>query len=935
MNERHQDCELLRAFARQGDQPAFAAVVRRHLDLVYATALRKLEDPGAAEEVAQNVFAALARKAWQFGPDDSLPAWLHRTALLEAKMWLRGELRRRRREQAAAEMGTTMKTPDEQSALRALVPLLDEALLSLREKERTALLLRYYESQSLRDVGATLGVSEDAARKRVGAALDSLSSFFQRHGFKTATTAAAAAALQHTATAAPATLAAAIAQTAMQAVPAGFATLAVLLSRLASLTKTQVAALCLVLAVAPVSWQWLQTQRAPEAPRPRSASPRPGGALSQAIPAPARDNEPASEEDASRARLFGLLTAADYHWPEDLDFVRIPKSAVKAFNPARTIDRLDQIRDWGAELLGLTPEEQQQTEEVLRAHTQAFGELAASQAYETNYLMDALTEWASPPHKSVWVPPLGADLQTLMADLREQLRQVLGDERTQLLLGEAAEDQPCFSHSFWTWGDLFKGKGVLLTIVVNPDHPSGVEYSELVNGGGGGFYYHSPDEVRSNLPEAITIRCFGSWLAQMGITNAASRARLTPAVTSATYTPTLAGTSMGITNIASAAKPTPQAASAMDTSTLTRNLILRAPPPSIQSFSASGATLTIRGTNGISNWQYVVLASTNLSLPLAQWTPMVTNAVGVNGDFDASIAFTNTLAPNAAQQFFILSFSAPPAMAAPRFNAAAAVSATGLRAQVGANRPGLNKPAAASVRSPGTARAWAARSSLATQRPMPAELRQRLGIRWDNSPDYILVSKGALNHSGRGPFESEHSGPLIPATCAVLGLTPAERAASETAFLRAEAEHAAWVKTVVQRAEPAGDILADYWIPANPELARQIEAETKALLSVTLGPDRADLVQRWSNAWWFRHGGLGRDNFRFTVRRHTDGGSQPLWYALVVPEHEVASTMDGDVTPTTPFPELLRSVFPGGWRDLAQREHFALPKQLDDKTNDR
>jgi len=88
----------------------------------------------------------LARKAWQFAPDDSLPAWLHRTALLEAKAWLRGELRRRRREQAAAELGTTMKTSEEQPALRALVPLLDEALLSLRERDRTALLLRYYEA---------------------------------------------------------------------------------------------------------------------------------------------------------------------------------------------------------------------------------------------------------------------------------------------------------------------------------------------------------------------------------------------------------------------------------------------------------------------------------------------------------------------------------------------------------------------------------------------------------------------------------------------------------------------------------------------------------------------------------------------------------------------------------------------------------------------
>src|SRR5438094_3514761 len=136
MNERQADFELLRGFVRRADQEAFAAVLRRHFDLVYATALRKVEDTGAAEEIAQNVFSALARKAWQFAPDDSLPAWLHKTALLESKSWLRGELRRRRREQTAAELGTTMKTPEDQPAFKALVPMLDEALLSLREKDR-------------------------------------------------------------------------------------------------------------------------------------------------------------------------------------------------------------------------------------------------------------------------------------------------------------------------------------------------------------------------------------------------------------------------------------------------------------------------------------------------------------------------------------------------------------------------------------------------------------------------------------------------------------------------------------------------------------------------------------------------------------------------------------------------------------------------------
>src|SRR6266481_5214521 len=202
MKERESDFALLRKFARHDDQSAFADLARRHLDLVYATALRKVDDSSGAEEIAQNVFSVLARKAWQFAPDDSLPAWLHKTALLESKFWLRGELRRRRREETAAELGTTMRPPDDQPMFNALVPILDEALLSLREKDRTALLLRYYESHSFRDVGAAFGVSEDTAQKRVQSALEKLAEFFKRRGFKTATVAATTAALQHTATSA-------------------------------------------------------------------------------------------------------------------------------------------------------------------------------------------------------------------------------------------------------------------------------------------------------------------------------------------------------------------------------------------------------------------------------------------------------------------------------------------------------------------------------------------------------------------------------------------------------------------------------------------------------------------------------------------------------------------------------------------------------------
>jgi RNA polymerase sigma factor (sigma-70 family) len=196
MSDGRKDFELLQRFTRSGEQSAFADLVRQHIDLVFGTALRKVQDTSAAQEVVQNVFAVLARKAWQFAPDDSLPAWLHKAALLESKSWLRGELGRRRRELTAAELGTTMQTPEEQPAFQALLPLLDEALLSLREKDRTALLLRFYESRSLREVGAAFGVSEDTAQKRVQSALQKLTGFFKEHGFKTASVAITAAALQ-------------------------------------------------------------------------------------------------------------------------------------------------------------------------------------------------------------------------------------------------------------------------------------------------------------------------------------------------------------------------------------------------------------------------------------------------------------------------------------------------------------------------------------------------------------------------------------------------------------------------------------------------------------------------------------------------------------------------------------------------------------------
>jgi RNA polymerase sigma factor (sigma-70 family) len=449
MSEQQNDFELLRNFARHGDQQAFAAVVRRHLDLVYATALRKATDAGSAQEISQNVFAALARKAWQFAPDDSLPAWLYKTTLLESRHWLRGELRRRRREREAANLGTTMNTPDEQPALRALIPLLDEALLSLREKERTALLLRFYESQSLRAIGVSLGVGEDAAQKRVVSALEKVARFFQRRGFRTATVGIAAAALQTTATSTSAATATAVATAALHGAPslAGLAWLA----RLVSLSKPQLASLCLVVMALPVAWQWKSSRAAGrgaanvrtelesvrseritlegEIERLARSAEALKASLANAATIEAQNADAARKLELWKTRIRSALMAADYHWPDDSPFVRIPKTSVQRIDAGMAIQPPGVIAPEARELLGLSPEERATVEERLHNYFGNIDRLIENGIVETNQ-----SPRLKPPAGAVtstiyYVPALGDEAKASAGILEEELKSVLGDQR--------------------------------------------------------------------------------------------------------------------------------------------------------------------------------------------------------------------------------------------------------------------------------------------------------------------------------------------------------------------------------------------------------------------------------------------------------------------------------------------------------------------------
>jgi len=174
------DIALLAQYARDNSEAAFATLVTRHVNLVYSTALRSAGNPNAAEEITQAVFIILARKARSLSPRTILSGWLYQTARLTAANFLRAEIRRQHREQEAY-MQSLLNEP-EPDVWPQIAPLLDAAMTGLGEKDRNAIVLRFFENKSLGEVGSALGASEDAAKMRVNRALEKLRKFFSKRG---------------------------------------------------------------------------------------------------------------------------------------------------------------------------------------------------------------------------------------------------------------------------------------------------------------------------------------------------------------------------------------------------------------------------------------------------------------------------------------------------------------------------------------------------------------------------------------------------------------------------------------------------------------------------------------------------------------------------------------------------------------------------------
>jgi len=205
MDERMmEDRQLLERYVAEVSEEAFAELTRRHTGLVYSAALRQVRNEQLAQDVTQVVFANLARRARSIPEGMVLAGWLHRDTRFTALDFIRAEARRLQREQQSVEMNAP--NPDHQPGWEEIRPLLDEALTKLPPADRDALLLRYFEQRDFAGVGAALGASAEAARKRVDRALERLRDYLVKRGITTTAAALGGALTAHAIESVPAGL---------------------------------------------------------------------------------------------------------------------------------------------------------------------------------------------------------------------------------------------------------------------------------------------------------------------------------------------------------------------------------------------------------------------------------------------------------------------------------------------------------------------------------------------------------------------------------------------------------------------------------------------------------------------------------------------------------------------------------------------------------
>ena len=287
--------QLLHDYAATRSDAAFRALVSRYVDVVYAAARRQVRDPDLARDVTQAVFLILAEKAGELDARRPLSGWLLQVTRYASANAVRARARRARHEKQAGEMHAMQNTTsDDDAEWRELAPLLDEGMSRLRGKDRDVLLLRFFERKTAREVGLSLGISEDAAEKRITRAVGKLRDFFQRRGVTVSLVALATTLAANCAEAAPVGLTASIAAASAASAATSSATAltatsiakGTVLAMASAKTKTMLVAACALLLVGGGVVGVTTAMRAPRQRRVVVAPAQGAGSTATASPTP-------------------------------------------------------------------------------------------------------------------------------------------------------------------------------------------------------------------------------------------------------------------------------------------------------------------------------------------------------------------------------------------------------------------------------------------------------------------------------------------------------------------------------------------------------------------------------------------------------------------------------------------------------------------------
>jgi RNA polymerase sigma factor (sigma-70 family) len=181
------DVDLLCAWRERHDREAMDELIRRHIGFVYGAARRMLHgDASWAQDVTQAVFMLLIQKSPRIGNDAALAVWLHRAARYASANARRVRLRQYHRDRRAArpesDPAEAIAQADEREEHARLLPVLDEAIEQLGPRDRAGVILCYFHRHTYRQIGVTMGISEEAARKRIARSIERLREYFVSRG---------------------------------------------------------------------------------------------------------------------------------------------------------------------------------------------------------------------------------------------------------------------------------------------------------------------------------------------------------------------------------------------------------------------------------------------------------------------------------------------------------------------------------------------------------------------------------------------------------------------------------------------------------------------------------------------------------------------------------------------------------------------------------